>query len=116
MIKKNNNLNCSKSSQITKNSKKQKKSLKNEEIDSSQKKTGKWTKQEDESLKNIVPIYGEKQWRKIASHMNGRTSIQCLHRWTKILKPGLIKGPWTHLEDKKLLDWVEKEGFYFILF
>ena len=24
--------------------------------------------------------------------MEGRSAIQCLHRWTKILKPGLKKG------------------------
>jgi len=40
----------------------------------------------------------------------GRTAIQCLHRWTKILKPGLIKGPWTLEQDKKLLEWVDREG------
>jgi hypothetical protein len=39
-----------------------------------------------------------------------RSSVQCLHRWTKILKPGLIKGPWTFEEDKKLSDWVKTHG------
>jgi hypothetical protein len=24
-----------------------------------------------------------------------RTSVQCLHRWQKVLNPELIKGPWT---------------------
>ena len=42
--------------------------------------------------------------------MEGRTAIQCLHRWTKILKPGLVKGPWTREEDQKLVDWVKTEG------
>ena len=39
-----------------------------------------------------------------------RTSIQCLHSWTKILAPGLKKGHWTDEEDDKLLDWVKTEG------
>jgi hypothetical protein len=39
-----------------------------------------------------------------------RTAVQCLHRWTKILKPGLTKGPWTKTEDKKLIEWVKLEG------
>ena len=39
--------------------------------------------------------------------MNGRTPIQCLHRWTKILKPGLVKGPWTPEEDLLLMEWVK---------
>jgi len=33
-----------------------------------------------------------------------------LHRWTKILKPGLVKGPWTTEEDQKLIAWVKAEG------
>ena len=73
-------------------------------------KTGKWTSEEDELLKKYVPLYGEKQWRKISEHVPGRTSIQCLHRWTKILKPGLVKGPWTSEEDQKLMAWVKSEG------
>ena len=28
-----------------------------------------------------------------------RTDVQCLHRWNKVLKPGLLKGPWTEEED-----------------
>ena len=74
------------------------------------KKSGKWTAEEDDLLNKYVPIYGEKQWRKIADHIPGRSSIQCLHRWTKILKPGLVKGPWTQEEDQKLIAWVQAEG------
>ena len=55
-------------------------------------------------------MYSEKQWKKISEHIPGRTPIQCLHRWTKILKPGLVKGPWTQEEDQKLIAWVNKEG------
>ncbi len=39
-----------------------------------------------------------------------KSPVQCLHRWTKILKPGLIKGPWSIDEDRRLLDWVKREG------
>jgi len=39
-----------------------------------------------------------------------RTPVQCLHRWSKILKPGLIKGPWTIAEDRKLKEWVNNQG------
>jgi hypothetical protein len=24
--------------------------------------------------------------------------VQCLHRWQKVLRPGLVKGPWTQEE------------------
>jgi len=74
------------------------------------KKTGKWTKEEDEILEKIVSTIGQKSWKKVAEFVPGRTAIQCLHRWTKILKPGLIKGPWTLEQDKKLLEWVDREG------
>jgi len=74
------------------------------------KKIGKWTAEEDDLLRKFVPLFGEKQWRKISQNIPGRTSIQCLHRWTKILKPGLVKGPWTAEEDQKLISWVNKEG------
>jgi len=36
--------------------------------------------------------------------------VQCLHRWSKILKPGIVKGPWTAEQDRKLLEWVKTEG------
>jgi len=46
----------------------------------------------------------------VAKSVFGRNQIQCLHRWTKILQPGLTKGPWTIEEDRRLLQWVKKEG------
>ena len=42
--------------------------------------------------------------------MLGRSPIQCLHRWTKILRPGLKKGPWKEEEDLMLMEWVRKNG------
>ena len=74
------------------------------------KKSGKWTIEEDNLLRKYVELYGEKQWRKISQHIPGRTSIQCLHRWSKILRPGLVKGPWTPEEDQRLVSWVQAEG------
>lgn len=76
----------------------------------SDKKVGKWTKEEDEILKELVLTYGGKNWKKISENIKGRTPIQCLHRWTKILQPGLVKGPWSIQEDKKLVEWVKREG------
>ena len=61
-------------------------------------------------MKNLVRTYGIKNWKKVAYHLVSRTPVQCLHRWTKILKPGLVKGPWTIDEDKKLKEWVSKQG------
>jgi len=71
---------------------------------------GKWNKEEDDNLIIAVNKLGTKNWKKVSSLVQGRTPIQCLHRWTKILQPGLIKGPWTIDEDRKLMEWVNKEG------
>lgn len=30
-----------------------------------------------------------------AECLPGRTDVQCLHRWQKVLKPDLVKGPWS---------------------
>jgi hypothetical protein len=73
-------------------------------------KHGKWSKEEDALLKEAVSFYGEKQWRLISKHVPGRTPTQCLHRWSKILKPGLVKGSWSLDEDGLLRNWVTTEG------
>jgi hypothetical protein len=71
---------------------------------------GKWTEQEDEILKTAVEAHGGKNWKKIADHLPGRSDVQCLHRWQKVLKPGLIKGPWTPQEDATVLRLVQIHG------
>ena len=76
----------------------------------SEKKTGKWSEPEDQILSSLVSKFGVKNWKRISEYISGRTPIQCLHRWTKILQPGLVKGPWTIEEDRRLIDWVKREG------
>lgn len=75
-----------------------------------QKKGKKWQPEEDELLRQAIQAYGDRRWRLISQEVPGRTSVQCLHRWTKILKPGLIKGPWSSEEDRLLADWVQLHG------
>ena len=50
---------------------------------------------QDEQLSAAVRMYDGKSWKKIAACLPGRSDVQCLHRWQKVLKPGLVKGPWT---------------------
>ena len=69
-----------------------------------------WTKEEDDLLIALVEEFEGKSWKKISSFIKNRSPIQCLHRWTKILKPGLVKGPWTAEEDNILISWVKKNG------
>jgi hypothetical protein len=61
-------------------------------------------------LNKLVKKWGCKRWKKLAEFMPTRSSVQCMNRWSKILKPGLMKGPWTLEEDRKLFDWVKSNG------
>ena len=69
-------------------------------------KTGRWTKREDEKLRQTIeasgPDEGARDWAKIAAAAfeGGRSPGQCEDRWEKVLKLGLVKGPWTPHEDE----------------
>ncbi len=76
----------------------------------SKKQVIKWSKQEDETLKQAVEEHGAKNWKLISTHLPGRSEVQCLHRWQKVLKPTLVKGPWTADEDRKVVELVGKYG------
>lgn len=71
---------------------------------------GKWTEEEDDLLRQAVLDHGGKNWKKIASRLPGRSDVQCLHRWQKVLKPGLVKGPWTPEEDATVVRLVNIHG------
>ena len=69
-----------------------------------------WTREEDEKLRKLVADNGTKNWKRIASFLEDRTDVQCLHRWQKVLNPGIRKGWWTNEEDQKLRGLVEEYG------
>ncbi len=71
---------------------------------------GKWTLLEDDLLRAAVAANDGKNWKRIAEALDGRTDVQCLHRWQKVLRPGLVKGPWTKEEDRLVCDLVAKHG------
>eukprot|EP00980_Cylindrotheca_fusiformis_P004643 scaffold991_cov128-Cylindrotheca_fusiformis.AAC.15 len=70
----------------------------------------KWSKHEDDTLKQAVEEHGAKNWKLISTRLPGRSEVQCLHRWQKVLKPTLVKGPWTADEDRKVIELVKKYG------
>jgi len=70
----------------------------------------KWSKKEDDTLREAVERNGAKNWKLIAERLPGKTDVQCLHRWQKVLKPTLIKGPWTADEDIKVMELVKQFG------
>jgi hypothetical protein len=71
---------------------------------------GRWSKEEDERLRQGVSSSGPKNWKHISELWMGgkRTDVQCLHRWNKVLKPGLVKGPWTAEEDEILRNCIRQ--------
>ncbi|KAK3137241.1 hypothetical protein QOZ80_5BG0449660 [Eleusine coracana subsp. coracana] len=71
---------------------------------------GNWTQEEDDMLRKAVENYNGKNWKKIAECFPGRTDVQCLHRWQKVLNPELVKGPWSKEEDEIIIQMVNKLG------
>jgi len=72
---------------------------------------GKWSTSEDEKLISLVDTYGPKNWKKISRLLGDvRNDVQCLHRYNKVLKPGIQKGPWTEEEDMIVKNIVLKYG------
>lgn len=73
---------------------------------------GRWTPEEDERLRQAVDQYDGKNWKRIATMAFGdtKTDVQCLHRWQKVLRPGLVKGPWTTEEDLLVVQLVTRYG------
>jgi len=74
-----------------------------------------WSAHEDEVLRQLVEKNGNKHWKMIAKEFaavsgSERSDVQCLHRWNKCLKPGLIKGPWTHFEDSTIQKMIIENG------
>jgi Myb-like DNA-binding protein BAS1 len=74
------------------------------------KKAGKWKPEEDGKLAEAVKKHGN-DWVAVAALVPGRTSDQCLKRWTNSLDPlNGKKGKWAPEEDATLIKAVKKHG------
>nr|CAB3498649.1 unnamed protein product [Digitaria exilis] len=73
---------------------------------------GAWTEEEDETLKEMVTLYGERKWAVISQHLPGRIGKQCRERWTNHLRPGVdkAKSMWTEEDDRALIAWHRVHG------
>ena len=69
-----------------------------------------FTKEEDELLKQLVNSPKQLKWSEIARYLNNRTARQCRERYNNYLRPNLINGPWTKEEDDLLLELFESNG------
>ncbi|XP_015765299.1 PREDICTED: transcriptional activator Myb-like isoform X2 [Acropora digitifera] len=61
---------------------------------------GRWTKDEDDKVVELVRRYGPKRWSLIAQHLKGRIGKQCRERWHNHLNPDIKKTAWTEDEDR----------------
>eukprot|EP00288_Rhodomonas_lens_P005177 CAMPEP_0177741926 /NCGR_PEP_ID=MMETSP0484_2-20121128/28371_1 /TAXON_ID=354590 /ORGANISM="Rhodomonas lens, Strain RHODO" /LENGTH=369 /DNA_ID=CAMNT_0019256191 /DNA_START=121 /DNA_END=1228 /DNA_ORIENTATION=- len=63
-----------------------------------------WTKEEDETVMQLVKIHGLKSWSSLAMHLPGRTGKQIRERWHNQLDPNVRKDRWTPAEDALLIE------------
>lgn len=61
-------------------------------------------------LQKAVELNKGKNWKRIAESLPGKSDVQCLHRWQKVLNPDLIRGPWTKEEDDIVIKLVAENG------
>lgn len=75
---------------------------------SSNRKFQHWSEEEDNMLKDAIAVEGKApyNWKRIAKNnfSNTRSGLQCKSRWTKSLKPGLVRGIWQAHEDALILE------------
>lgn len=69
-----------------------------------------WTPAQDSLLRAAVAKYEGKRWKMIAAEVPGRNEGQCLQRWSKTLKPGIVRGKWSPAEDAHLRSLVQQWG------
>eukprot|EP00924_Labyrinthula_sp_SR-Ha-C_P001608 maker-scaffold_18-snap-gene-3.2-mRNA-1 protein AED:0.00 eAED:0.00 QI:342/1/1/1/1/1/2/96/400 len=74
--------------------------------------SSKWSQEQDDALRIAVKKWDGRNWKAIAELVPGRDHVQCLQRWKKVLRPGLVKGHWSAEEDKKLLELIQDEKMH----
>ena len=55
-----------------------------------------------EALRSAVNELGTSDWSSVAARVPGRSSLQCQQRWTAVMAPDIVKGPWSPEEDELL--------------
>ncbi|OAO91977.1 hypothetical protein AXX17_AT5G37620 [Arabidopsis thaliana] len=62
-----------------------------------------WTLSEDLKLKELVAVYGPKNWPHIGKQMQGRSGKSCRSRWYNHLDPRIRKDAFSDEEEKLLI-------------
>lgn len=69
-----------------------------------------WSAEQDNLLRAAVKKYGE-SWQAVALEV-GRNATHCVNRWTKSVKPDIVRGKWMPEEDAALLKAVQELGMF----
>lgn len=78
-------------------------------------KNRKFTKEEDDRLRELVKLYGEGHWIKVAEKMPGRNRKQVRERYVNFVKKERSFAEFTAEEDTLILDFVQTKGRRWIL-
>eukprot|EP00505_MAST-04D_sp_SCG-Rhode-Island_P000669 Stramenopile-MAST_4_protein_669 len=68
-----------------------------------------WTPEEDAILTKLHQENEGMSNKKMANFLPGRTPTQCHNRWVEVLDPKIRRGPYTKLEDERLMQ-LRQEG------
>ncbi|KAK8895139.1 hypothetical protein M9Y10_023581 [Tritrichomonas musculus] len=71
----------------------------------------KFTSDEDKKLLNLVKKYGEHNWKRVSSEIEGRNVRQCRDRYRHYLSPNINQSSWNDDEDNLLIKKVAELGF-----
>ena len=68
-------------------------------------KSGDWSIEEDEKLKEVVESLGYTKWDEIACMVPGRSKAQCMMRWSRSMlrDDALVEGRWSADDEARLL-------------
>ena len=69
-----------------------------------------FTKEEDRKIIELVKVYGNNNWNKIAEVFLNRSPRQLKERWTNYLNPAVNKNEWTEEEEELLLEKLSEFG------
>ena len=70
----------------------------------------KFTKEEDDKIKQLVEKFGTHHWNLVALCMERRTGKQCRDRYFNYLIPGCFQGEWSKEEDELLIQLYSVHG------
>lgn len=69
--------------------------------------SGRWSSQEDEILKRLVPEHGTQSWSRLAETAKQaglkRNRKSCRERWVNYLDPQIRRGPFSHEEERLII-------------